>query len=249
VTQPGDITRFDAAVFTWRGGNNAVDNPVVRVERLVDGRWQRYADQSGEVQTGVDFPEGANGVLDTYSGDQEWRWTATFEAFDAFPATVLSGGQVPTGSYRFVVTGLLRQAGENVPYTLESDPFTVSPWTGVTAVDPRTEDRGAVSFRARSVYPRSYDSPFRFVADDGGELLCKTCSFRPWASGAEVVGAVVRVESAGPDRTVDAVLADGRWTAPTRLRRGESAYIPAGGLTDAFGETNGNPIPLVSLVR
>jgi hypothetical protein len=249
LAQPRDITRFDAAVFSWRGGNNAVDNPVVRVERQVDGQWQPYADQSGEVQAGVRFPDGANGVLDTYAGGQEWRWTATFEAFDAFPATVLPGGQVPTGRYRFVVAGALRQAGETVPYTLASDTFTVSPWTGVTASEARTDDRGAVSFRARSVYPRTYDSPFRFVADDGGELLCKTCSFRPWATGAEVVAAVVRVESPGPDRTVAAVLADGRWLAQTRLRRGESADIPAGGLTDSFGETNGTPIPLVSLVR
>jgi hypothetical protein len=247
LAQPRDITRFDAAVFTWRGGSNAVDNPVVRVERLVDGQWRRYADQTGEVQTGVRFPVGANGLLDTYAGGQEWRWTATFEAFDAFPAAVLPGGQVPTGHYRFVLTGHIRQAGETVPYALESEAFTVSPWTGVSADDPRLEDRGAVSFRARSAYPRTYDSPFPFVADDGGDLLCTTCSFRPWAAGAEVVAAVVQVESPGRDRTVPAVLADGRWTAQTRLHRGESAYIPAGGLTDTFGETNGAPIPLVSL--
>ena len=79
--------------------------------------------------------------------------------------------------------------------------------------------------------------------------MCRTCSFRPWAAGAEVVAAVVRVESPGRDRTVAAVLADGRWTAQTRLHRGESAYIPAGGLTDTFGETNGARIPLVSLVH
>ncbi len=33
LTQPEDITRFDGAAITWRGGSNAIDNPRVRVER------------------------------------------------------------------------------------------------------------------------------------------------------------------------------------------------------------------------
>ncbi|MGH3362085.1 MAG: hypothetical protein ACRDOM_06465 [Nocardioides sp.] len=247
LVQPDDITRFDAAHFTWRGGSNAVDNPTVAVERWVDGRWDPYADQSGEVPTRVTFPEGAGGVADTYAGEQEWRWTASFEAFDAFPATVLPGGQVPTGRYRFVAFGAIRQAGETVPYALESQAFTVSPWTGVAAEDARLEDRGSVSFRAHSDYPRTYESPFPFVADDGNALVCATCTFRPWAQGADVVSATVAVSSRGPDRTVDAVLVNGRWVAETRLRRGESASIPPGGLTDAFGETNGDAIPLAEI--
>ena len=59
LTQPEDIKRFDAATFSWRGGSNAADNPVVSVERLVDGEWQPYADQSGEVQTKLAVPEGS----------------------------------------------------------------------------------------------------------------------------------------------------------------------------------------------
>ena len=121
LTQPRDITRFDAAVFTWRGGSNAVDNPVVRVERLTDGAWQPYADQTGEVQTMVRLPEGANGPLDTCTGGQEWRWTATFEAFDAFPAPSCPAARSRPARYRFVVDGHLRQAGQTVPYHLESD--------------------------------------------------------------------------------------------------------------------------------
>lgn len=246
LAQPEDITRFDAAVFTWRGGSNAVDNPRVVVERRVADGWSTYADQTGEVQTGVEFPEGAEGLLDTWAGGEEWRWTATFEAFSAFPATVLPGGQVPTGDYRFVVEGAIRQAGETVPYRLASAPFTVSPWAGVTATDAVTVADGSVSFRAVSDYPRTYDSPFPFVADDGNPVLCKTCSFRPWADRADVVAATVVVDRLhGPDRNVTARLVGDRWVAATRLRPGDTAYVPAGGLTDAFGETNGSPIPLV----
>src|SRR3712207_395468 len=36
VAEPvAELQRFGAASVTWRGGSNAVDNPVVRVERLV----------------------------------------------------------------------------------------------------------------------------------------------------------------------------------------------------------------------
>jgi len=244
--QPTDITRFQGATFTWRGGSNATDNPRVAVQRWTGDGWAPYADQTGEVQTMVKFPEGADGFIDTYTGGQEWQWTAGFEAFDAFPATVLPGGQVPTGQYRFVVDGDIRQEGQPVPYHVESTPFIVSPWTGVTAGDPAVGDRGSVSFGAESTYPRSYASPFPFVRDDGNDALCKTCSFRPWASGADVVSATVVVTAPHrPDRVVEARLVDGRWVAQTRLRPGESAIIPAGGLIDAYGETNGSLIPLV----
>src|SRR5688572_22444303 len=58
TTQPKDISRFDVTTFSWRGGSNAVDNPDVRVERLVDGEWVTYGDMTGEVQTQVRFPDG-----------------------------------------------------------------------------------------------------------------------------------------------------------------------------------------------
>src|SRR5688500_16167151 len=58
LEQPDDLQRFGAATFTWRGGDNWVDNPVVRVERLVDGEWRTFADQTGEVQTLLDLPDG-----------------------------------------------------------------------------------------------------------------------------------------------------------------------------------------------
>jgi hypothetical protein len=238
LEQPTSIPRFAAATFSWRGGSTAVDNPVVRVERRQGQRWVPYASQSGEVPTMVALPAGAPGFVEAWTGSHEWRWTASFEAFSAFPATVVPGGQVPAGDYRFVVDGVVRGAAGEAPYHLESAAFTVVPWGGVTADDVRVEG-GAVSFAARSSYPRTYESPFPYVADDGGTVLCRTCSFRPWASGAEVVSAAVTVGT----RTVPASAVDGRWTVP--LRPGQSAVIPAGGLRDAFGETNAAPITLV----
>ena len=242
LVQPEDIRRFDAATFTWRGGSNAADNPVARVERKVGSKWQPFADQSGEVQTMVDFPAGIEGVATTYAGNTEWQWTANFEAFDGFPARL---GQTPAGTYRFVVDGVIRSGGAGEPYHLVSEPFTVSRWTGVRVTDARREPNGNVSFVASSTYPRTYESPFKFIADDGNTVLCKTCSFRPWASSSPVRQATVTVKRAGGGVSqVSAVLRNGRWYATTALRAGDRAFVAPGALIDANGEVNGPTFPL-----
>ena len=242
TAQPSDITRFNAATFSWRGGANAVDNPVVRVERLTGKTWKAFADQSGEVQTMVTFPEGAEGVAQTYAGNTEWIWTANFEAYNGFPARL---GSTPDGTYRFVVDGHAREGGQTKTYHLESDPFTVSPWTGVTANDGRVEPDGSVSFSASSSYPRTYESPFRYIADDGRTDVCKTCTFRPWAAGAEVVSATVTVVRADGSTGQVAATRDGdRWVAPVAFAAGDQAVIRPGDLRDANGETNGEQITL-----
>jgi hypothetical protein len=244
VQPPPSIERFSAATVTWRGGSNAVDNPTVVVERLGDDdRWIPFADQSGEVQTMLDLPEGVGGVVSTYTGAQEWRWTASFEAFDAFPSTL---GQVPAGTYRFVVHGVQRHGGADVPYALTSRSFEVTPWDGITVRDLRVDDRGDVSFVVDPIaYPRTYASPFRYVRDDGDPVLCKTCAFRPWASTGAVASATVVVGRPMPTggfdvrRAVAAHLVDGRWVAATALRPHEVAVIERGGVVDRWGEING----------
>ncbi len=246
VTEPDDTMRFSAAIFTWRGGSTAVDNPTVRIERQVGRGWVPYADQSGEVPTMVALPQGAEGTLDAWTGSHEWRWTAAFEAFDAFPRPVVDGGQVPSGRYRFVVDGIIRSEGANQPYHLQSAPFRVTPWTGVTASAARPEPDGAVSFAASSTYPRTYESPFPYVGDDSDKVLCRTCSFRPWAPGAEVTAAIVTVTGPNQPRRIPATRVGDRWVAHVRLGPGETAQIAPGGLRDAFGETNGSVIILLS---
>ena len=246
LTQPVDITRFQAAAFTWRGGSTALDNPTVTVERRKGNRWERYADQSGEVQTMVEMPAGVEGFTDAWTGQHEWRWTATFEAFDAFPLPVVDKGQVPDGTYRFIVEGVTRDAGADVPYRIESDPFEVGPWGGVTAGDGRVEPDGSLSFGATSDYPRSYDSPFPYVEDDGNAVLCKTCSFRPWADGAEVREATVTIVGPAGERRLVATSTGDRWSVPSAPAAGETALIRAGDLRDAFGETNAADIVLLS---
>jgi hypothetical protein len=243
--QPSDIARFGAATVTWTGGGNAVDNPVVRVEKLGrDGEWSPFADQSGEVQTLVRFPKGAQGFADAWAGNFEWKWTASFEAFDAFPRTVVPGGQTPEGTYRFVVDGASRHARANSPYHVESAPFRVTRFDGLTAKDARIDDDG-VSIANSVDYPRSYTSPFRYVHDDGDLRLCRTCSFRPWAQHGTIASVTLTVTLAGGGvTTVEATLGGGRWSAPVSLGAGDHVSIAPGGLVDEFGETNSAAIPL-----
>jgi hypothetical protein len=237
LTQPKDIARFDAATVSWRGGNNDVDQPVVRVERRVDGEWKPYADQTGEVQTVLKFPKGLQSVVSYRANRLEWKWTANFEAADFFPRNI---GQVPTGTYRFVIKGRHNARGEPRRYTLTSRAFAVRPWEGVTVNDLRVETRG-VSFTAAVAYPRSYKSSIAAIHDDGGNPICETCTFRAWASTSDVRRATVTVHRAkGRTFTTRANFVNGRWVANGfRLGKGDTATVKAGDVVDAFGEVNG----------
>ena len=237
VTQPTDISRFNAATFTWRGGSNATDNPTARVERLVDGTWEPFADQTGEVQTMVHFPTGVAGVLNTYAGKMSWSWTANFEAFDAFPRTVIPGGQTPAGTYRFVVDGQIKTGGADHAYHIVSHAFTVKPFTGLKPTGVQ-RDASSVSFDATVKYPRTYTSPFPYIHDDGDARLCKTCSFRPWASTGAIASVTIHIVRNGSGSNEFATLSGDRWTAP--VQPDDIVTIEPGGLVDEFGETNGS---------
>jgi hypothetical protein len=253
VTQPHDLARFGAATFRWVGGDNFTDNPVVVVQRRGDdGAWSTYATQDGEVQTVLDQPAGVvPSLVDNRTGAQRWTWTASFEAFDAYPRADVAGGQVPEGTYRFAVSGSLHQAGTVSPYRLLSAPFDVTAWKGVTASPLVRRTDGSVAFTTPAVsYPRTYSSPIRFVHDDGGakpgadSLVCKTCTFRPWATSSEVVSALVTVLNPAGQvvRVVEARLVNGTWVADTHLAGPERAVIEPGDLRDGYGETNGAAI-------
>ena len=243
VLQPHALHRFDAATFRWVGGDNWTDNPTVVVQRLVHGRWVLFGNQDGEVQTVLDQPaEVANAAVDNRTGRQRWTWTASFEAFDAGPRADVPGGQTPDGTYRFFVNGKIHAGGKAVPYALASRPFAVTPWTGLSG-----SFAGGRFTAAPVVYPRTYRSPIRFVHDDLGgvnagsgdtnpSVLCKTCSFRPWATRGSIVSAVVTILDSHGRVAWTQRFGSGSFTVA--LRAGERAEILPGGLRDAFGETN-----------
>ena len=197
LQQPVNTARFGAATFSWRGGSTAIDNPRVTVERCTlvsqscssDQDWAAFADQTGEVQTLVKFPNGPAGVVMTYVGLQEWQWTANFEAYSAFPARL---GSTPLGQYRFRVAGKIRQNGGTLPYAFTSQPFSVLPYGRNEGVSINSRSAGAVTYSTGTTgigYEKSYPhSPFPFInALSGDALICDQCSFRPWASSGSLV--------------------------------------------------------------
>jgi glycerophosphoryl diester phosphodiesterase len=193
VTQPAaTVKRFSAATLEFVGGSNYTDMPAVRVERLVsgtpaDGVWETWGTQEGEVQLQLQFlpsalaQEGSSPLGDATfalpdpqalalwrAGQFEWKWTASFEAFVS-ELDNLGGrpGVTPAGTYRFVVDGRHRGllAFPNAtPYHLESQPFAVVPWNGITVEDLRVESDGRVTFQ---VGPVNTFTTFKSGAGDG----------------------------------------------------------------------------------
>jgi hypothetical protein len=226
VSQPQVVERFDAAHLGWIGGSSYADMPTVVVQRKAeDGSWEPYADTSGEVQLTVKMPR-PDQLSAWRSGRYEWRWTAAFEVFASDVSLPDMSGvarrMTPAGTYRFVVEGQRRSgtpAGLQ-PYRLESAPFEVRPWDGITVEDMRLEPDNTVSFEVGPTtthtyssgkveilepidLPDTYVSPFRFI--DGTrrvftyglshpsrhQVYCSFCTFRPWADTAEVASATV----------------------------------------------------------
>jgi len=266
VTQPWPVQRFDATQVQWVGGDNWTDNPVVVVQRqLPDKSWVDFTDPNGfggEVQTFIDKPADMLSSLPTYrSGAQKWTWRASFEVFDSYPRADVAGGQIPNGTYRFVIDGHIHNctgvdSSECVngvaPYHLTSGNFVVSPWTGITARDLKRDNDGQVSFAVDPiVYPRLPQEKHRpgisFYADDlggtpGHSVICITCTFRPWATTGSVASAVVTViPSHGKAKTVTASYnaASGRWVANVPQRDGQTVTVAPKDVQDTYGETNG----------
>jgi hypothetical protein len=290
LVQPKNITRFDAAQFSWSGGSSVVDSPKVVVQRCstyptpcaADSQdWVSYAEQLGEVQMFLEYPDGVNGAADltnTYTGRHQWNWTANFEAFDFGPRPDIDprGPQTPEGDYRFVVHGNYRKAvsgpgdvaSRDAVYDITSGTFTVSKWQGIQVQDFRSE-AGGVSFavagptspdkretfgpQPQILYPRTYlttkPAVIRFIKDDNRKDVCKTCTFRPWATGSEVASATVTVHRAdGSVVTFPASRGDdGRWHALINdFVPGDTAFIATGGIVDTYGETNGQATEVVA---
>ncbi|MBV8959981.1 MAG: hypothetical protein JO087_14535, partial [Actinobacteria bacterium] len=141
-----------------------------------------------------------------------------------------------------------RAGGLNHRYHLVSEGFDVGAWRGINVQDVRAENDGSVSFAIGAIaYPRTYKSSIPMIADDKGNPICKRCTFRPWASTASVASAKVLVRRAnGHIDTVAASFVNGRWVAATKLKAGDTAWVPVAGVHDSYGELNGAASPVVS---
>jgi hypothetical protein len=257
VTQPAaQVQRFDDASFTWVGGDDWTDNPTVTVQKLDEhGNWQPYADQSGEVITTLAPPADAvTGTPNYYAGAEQWNWTATFEAFDSYPKVDVPGGQVQNGTYKFVVNGLIHQGGKPTAYHVDSSPFQVVPWTGITASDVQIGANN-VSFTVKDNYPEmpqhkgglsAFYAPNPPPGANHHHDHCASCHFRPWASSGQVTSAEVElVDPSGAVTDTQPASYDietGRWVASLTVPSGWSVTIPRAGIRDEYGEVNGEAL-------
>lgn len=130
VTQPADVTRFDATTFRFEGGDPVADLPTVVLQRQdADGQWV-----AAEVRGGRPLDRPFEYAL-TYrlSGDAH-LWVVDFEPSKDWPA----------GLHRFVAsgsTGLL-----DGDYEVASAPFAVRPADTLQVLDV-TRDGDVVTAR------------------------------------------------------------------------------------------------------
>ena len=250
--------RFNAATFRWVGGDNLTDDPDVVVERLVDGavaaptptRAARCRPCStSRPSVAASLPSTTAPVRSAGPGRR------SFEAFDAYPRAAVPGGQVPNGTYRFLVRGASHTGGAVVPYALASQPFRVGRWTGLRAASRRRAPAAAVTLHAPArsstrgpTARRSGSSPTTSAASTQGPATPTTASCAapaPSGPGPRPGGSWPRRSTSwrrtgGSARSVPAVsTGDGAWTADAHLAPGEHAVVPAGALRDGYGETNG----------
>jgi hypothetical protein len=255
LKQPHNRERFDTSTVTWRGGDNWTDNPVVVVKRWAGGKWVPYADQSGAIQTVLDRrPALSTEALAHYSGAQEWTWTANFEIFDSYPRADVPGGQVPNGRYRFVIRGQIHTGGSAHVYRLASKPFTVRPWDDIQ-LRRSSWHHGVASYWFKPIrYPRMPAHISKYVTfyrdDKGGKpnhsLVCKTCTFQPWATTSQVASVTVDVMQHGHEvRQVAATQgSNGAWTVDVPKLKHERLVVRIGGVRDEYGETTSHRIVL-----
>ena len=104
-------------------------------------------------------------------------------------------------------------------------------------------------------YPDSYASPARFIDEERQafrdpdaptsanrlEWFCFRCSFRPWADTGRPEVAYITIErrDGSRERIRARERAGGSFYSPRALRGGETAWVAAGDVRDAFGNLNG----------
>jgi len=206
------------------------------------------------VQTFIDKPSDLVSSLPTYrSGAQQWTWRASFEVFDSYPRADVAGGQIPDGTYRFVINGNIHQGGKVEPYKLVSGDFTVSRWTGIKVSDLRRDNDGTVSFAVDPiVYPRMPAAEHRqgiaemYKDDLAGNTFCHSCTFRPWATTGSVASAAVVVTPKNGKKPVTVQASydatSGRWIASVPKKKGQTVTVAPGGVQDTYGEANGDGV-------
>ena len=199
VDMPAEVPRIAGQVqFAWHGGDPAVDQPDIHLERLDDsGAWQSVTSRSGRPIT-EDHPDIVHThtpvPLEPVDAPQEHIWWAAWQAV----GHIHDRAGLPSGTYRF------RVAGHHHPGGMDT-----WPWTGVVpyeAITPSFEVRPATLTleRADDGFWVSLDAPedgYRLVDIDGsstGSNPVRGPLTITWTLDATTEGATEVVEAPAP---------------------------------------------------
>lgn len=116
-----------------------------------------------------------------------------------------------------------------MPYHLESDPFEVSPWSGITVEDFRLEPDGTMSFTVGPRHTYTVGGPGSDVDVQGG--------------GPQIEAEIGPIDY--PD-TYDSPARFIRWVTSRTLAPGEIAVVETGGVEDPYADFNGGPSIVLS---
>lgn len=208
VTEPDDSGRFETADFTWVGGSNAVDMPVVTLQRRDGAEWVDVADSRGhELIVLTDHPPLQEEPESLAAREREWTvaWEVPWDA--------------RAGTYRFRVEGTARGTpgnsdptffdpqGANTAYGVVSEAFDVSrgsiplseEYTSVGTNGGRVTGRLAfeAAFRAVERPTDGTELPVRLVGDSTVETVAVYDTDGFYLDAAAPTGDVTLVVEAG----------------------------------------------------
>jgi neutral ceramidase len=127
-----EVERLHTVTFEWIGGDPALDQPRVLLQRRVRGRGWRDV----RLASTRPFDDRTHRIVLVYRPDpidappeaiERHRWRAVLQVVEDLPSLEHAAG-FRTGSYRFRVEGIAMQdGGVSVPYRVDSDPFQIVP--------------------------------------------------------------------------------------------------------------------------
>jgi neutral ceramidase len=208
-----EVERLETASFEWIGGDPAVDQPrVVLQRRSRRGDWRDVALPSGRP-----LDDRTHRIVLVYRPEpiragpaqiERHRYRAYFQVVEDLPSLEHAAG-FRKGTYRFRVEGHAFDGTEVVAYQVCSSPFTVVPTDALELMDLEI---GSRSLRGRVVLPPPTGYRLESLTARAGEPI-------------SVAGARVRMQHGGATRTD----ADGRFSL-RRTRRGSDLLVE-----DRFG--------------
>lgn len=209
---PVTVERGSVASFAWVGGPPSVevvpDEPFVRTQRLVNGRWETAF-----------WDEGFEDILDYWREGTEDRWGTQWDVpLDA-----------EAGRYRFLVEGHTLRGGALAHYRVVSREFEVVPSDDLAVVSTTTAPDG---LRVLVAYPPpvGQDSAVHLCS---AAKLTAACNYRARAAGPATPAATVTAIVDGA--TVAAVGSflgpEGAYVFPTIT----SADVQVVSFTDGYG--------------